>query len=42
MVDVVFLCRTVPLPPPAGLEAPPPALGERPPAPTVVELAGAG
>lgn len=42
VVEVVFLWRTVPPPPPAGLGAPPPPRGERPPAPTLVELAGAG
>jgi hypothetical protein len=43
VVEVVFRWRTVPPPPPpAGLGAPPPPLGERPPAPTDVELAGAG
>lgn len=42
VVEVVFLWRTVPPPlPPEGLGAPP-ALGDLPPAPTVVWLAGAG
>jgi len=34
--------RTVPPPPPAGRGAPPAPRGDFPPAPTVVELAGAG
>jgi hypothetical protein len=42
VVDVVFRWRTVPPPPPDGRGAPPPPRGDFPPAPTVVELAGAG
>ncbi len=41
VVDVGFLCRTVP-PPPPGLGAPVAPRGDLPPAPTVVELAGPG
>lgn len=42
VVVVVLRCRTVPPPPPEGRGAPAAPRGDLPPAPTVVELAGAG